>query len=108
MSPILGLDAQGMPVPLVNAPEPLVPDSAGAMKFKPASSASSDHPYLHFVSLDLALCDDLVTALCFHMRRAQQQWSLRPKASAEAIKAMELFEGFFTYVYSFRVRQADR
>ena len=106
---VTGVDASGMPVPLVAAP-PAVVDSAvasssAAVAFPPASAKS---PYFYFVALDLALCDDLVTALCYHMRRAEKSWSVRPKATPEATKALELFEGFFTYVYSFRCAVAAR
>jgi hypothetical protein len=99
-----GEDANGMPAPLASAPAAVVDEavtsSSNSVQFPPSSLAS---PYFYFVSLDLALCDDLVTALCYHMRRAEKKWSLKPKPTLEATKALELFEGFFTYVYSFRV-----
>lgn len=106
-APSPGMDASGMPAPLASAPTDALHSSVTPVApFLPKSSGA--HPYFYFVSLDLALCDDMVTALCYHMRRAEKKWSLRPKASAEAIKALELFEGFFRYVYSFRCCVAAR
>lgn len=99
----------GMPAALAAAPAQVVEKAVTsiAAPIKPASSSPAA-PYFYFVSLNLQICDDLVTALCFHMRRAEQRWSIRPRPSAEAKKALQLFEGFFIYVYSFRCCVAAR
>jgi len=106
-------ETNGLPAPLANAPPALVSagisSTASAAAIKPASNrVQSSQSYFYFVALDLNLCDDLVTALCFHMRRAERAWSLRPKPSAEAMKALHLFHDFFRYVYSFRCCVAAR
>ena len=117
-------DKYSIPAPLVAAPDSQLvsavtqnlPEGAAgvsalssvALNAGVGSKSKAAHPYFYFVSLDLALCDDLVTALCYHMRRAEQKWSLKPKPSAEALKALQLFHDFFRFVYSFRVCVAAR